>query len=207
MDPLLRWLPDTAAALEFARHGEDDFYRVADALGARSLNAVVYAEKPIPADALAEAFAGLCDRAAGHGLLVHLEFLPWTQVADVDAALAIVERAGRANGGVMLDAWHHFRGGVPDARLAELPGARILGVQLDDAPGEPEADLVDETLHRRLLPGEGAIDLPAIVRALRAAGSPAPLGVEVFSDALAALPAEEAARRAGAAARAVLAEV
>jgi hypothetical protein len=38
-------------------------------------------------------------------------------------------------------------------------------------------------------------------------GSPAPFGVEVFSDALAALPAEEAGRRAGDAVRAVLARI
>jgi sugar phosphate isomerase/epimerase len=212
LDPLLAWIPGagpgpgvTDEGLAFFRHGPDDFFRVADALGARSLNVALATDPGLPRAALAEHFADLCDRAAEHGLLVHLEFLPWSPVPDLRAALDLVELAGRPNGGVTLDVWHHARsGGAPDDVRAAA-GARILAVQLSDAPAAPEADLVQETLHRRLLPGEGAIDLPGILRALAAIGAPAPLGVEVFSDALAALPAAEAARRAGDAARAVLA--
>ncbi|MCZ6782826.1 MAG: TIM barrel protein [Proteobacteria bacterium] len=217
VDPLLRWLPGSepatgtatgsgvsAEGVGFFRYGEDDFYRVADALGARSLNAVVYTDEPVETDSLVESFAGLCDRAAGHDLLVHLEFLPWTPVADAFAALAIAEAAGRRNGGIMLDTWHHFRGAVPDERLCELPGERVLAVQLSDAPAATEANPVEETLRRRLLPGEGDIDLPSLLRILREIGSPAPLGVEVFSDTLAALPMDEAARRAADTTRAAL---
>ncbi len=213
IDPLMSWIPgaglhgsatDEGAAL--FRVSEDDFYAAAAAVGARSLNAVAYTAEPLPRDALAEHFAGLCDRARERGLLVHLEFLPWTQVPHVAAALDVVERAGRQNGGVMLDAWHHFRGGGGAAELSGVPGSRILGVQLDDAPREAEADPVEETLRRRLLPGEGDIDLVGLVRALDAIGCSAPIGVEVFSDALAALPAAEVAKRAGDALRGVIAE-
>ena len=70
---------------------------------------------------------------------------------------------------------------------------------------EAEDDPIEETMRRRLLPGEGAIDLVGIARILDEQGAPAPIGVEIFSDALAALPAKEVARRAGDAARAVLA--
>jgi sugar phosphate isomerase/epimerase len=213
LDPLLRWMPETGLAGDateegaaFFRHGEDDFYRMADALGARSLNAVLYAGEGLPESAVTDAFAGLCERAAGHGLLVHLEFLPWTQVRDVEVALRIAERAGQPNGGVMLDTWHHFRSGVGNEAL-RAAAPRVFSVQISDAPAEAEPDPVAETLHRRLLPGEGAIDLRAILRVLREAGSPAPIGVEVFSDELATLPAALAARRAGDAARAVLAPV
>ncbi len=211
LDPLLRWIPGaglgadaTAEGTELFRYGEDDFYAVADALGARSLNAVVYADAQIEAGRLAEAFAGLCERAAAHGLLVHLEFLPWTQLPDLGAALSLVEAAGRENDGVLLDSWHHFRSGAGADALSAAPGERILAVQLCDAPARPEPDPVAETLHRRLLPGEGELDLAGLVRALDAGGCRAPLGVEVFSDALAALPAAEIARRAGDAARALL---
>ena len=64
---------------------------------------------------------------------------------------------------------------------------------------------MDETLHRRLLPGDGDIDLVGIFRRLRDGGCKAPFGVEIFSDELAALPFAEAARRAGDATRRVLA--
>jgi sugar phosphate isomerase/epimerase len=212
LDPLLAWIPGagpgggvTAEGMAFFRHGPDDFFRVADALGARSLNVALASDPGLPRAALAEHFADLCDRAAEHGLLVHLEFLPWSPVPDLRAALEVAELAGRPNGGVTLDAWHLARSGGAADDVRTAAGARILAVQLSDAPSVPEPDLVEETLHRRLLPGQGAIDLAGVVRAVAAIGAPAPLGVEVFSDALAALPAAEAARRAGDAARAVIA--
>lgn len=213
LDTLLSWVPGAELAAGATREGEglfrhteDDFYRAADALGARSLNAVAYTDASIAEEALTDAFAGLCERAKRHGLLVHLEFLPFTPIRDVDVALRIAGPAGD-NAGIMLDTWHHFRSGVSDAHLRDLPGHHILGVQLNDAPARAESNPVDETLHRRLLPGDGDIDLTAILGALRAIGAPAPLGVEVFSDALAALPAAKAGRRLGDATRAVLAKL
>jgi len=208
VDPLLTWLPGREPAggfVEGARdllaHGEDDFYRVADALGARSINAALADPGAVELDAVADAFAKLCDRAAAHGLLVHLEFLPWTRIGDVAAAARIVERAGRANGGVMLDAWHRFRSGSPDTLI---PPARVLGIQLSDAPARPEPDPITETLHRRLVPGEGDADLVGLLRHLAAGGCTAPIGVEVFSDDLAELPVREVARRLATATRAIL---
>jgi sugar phosphate isomerase/epimerase len=210
LDPLLSWLPAegrggaglSAEGRAFAAHGEEDFYAIADALGgARAINAVL-ADPPADLDHVSDAFAALCDRAARHELAVTLEFLPWTPIGDAATAARIVERAGRWNGGVMLDAWHHARSG---AAHAAIPAARVAAIQLSDAPARAEPDLVDETLHRRLLPGEGAADLAGLVRHLRAGGCTAPIGVEVFSDALAALPVTEAARRAAAATRRVLA--
>ena len=78
-------------------------------------------------------------------------------------------------------------------------------MQINDAPAEPAGDLVTETLEARLLPGEGAIPLVRWLRILDQIGSRAPIGVEVFSKALDALPPIEVGRRCGAAARAVLA--
>jgi sugar phosphate isomerase/epimerase len=80
-----------------------------------------------------------------------------------------------------------------------VPGHRIVGVQLCDAPAAAEADPLHATLHERLLPGQGELDLAGLVADLRAAGSTAPFGVEVFSDTLADLDPEEVGRRAGAA--------
>ena len=69
-----------------------------------------------------------------------------------------------------------------------------MGVQLDDAPAKPEADLFEETQHRRLLPGQGSFDLVGLIRTLDEIGSRAPLGVEIFSDALAKRPVDAIAR-------------
>lgn len=184
--------------------GERELLAVADAVGARSLNAVDVFGGEWTIDQAAAAFAALCDRAAEHGLLVHLEFLPWSRIPDLATAWQVVLGADRPNGGLMLDAWHYFRSGPDGALLRSIPGASIMGVQLCDAPAEAEANLLHATLHERLLPGEGELPLSALLADLAATGTAAPLGVEIFSDTLHALPPEEAARSAGRALRALL---
>lgn len=206
LDPLITWLPGAVGGIPLFDASEDEFYAIRDAIGARSINAIVFTPDPVPEAALADSFAALCERGAAHGMLVHLEFMPWTQVATALDAWDVVREAGHENGGIMLDTWHHFRGGLSDTELAEkVPTERIFAVQLDDAPTEAEEDIVSETLNRRRLPGEGDIDLPAILRMLREGGSPAPLGVEVFSEELFALDPSDVATRCGDATRAALA--
>jgi sugar phosphate isomerase/epimerase len=217
LDPAWWWTPgdvDVASLvaiddMEVFRYGEAEMFAIADAVGARSVNAADVLGGRWGVDDAAEAFAGLCDRAAEHGLLVHLEFLPWSRIADLATAWEVVRRAGRPNGGVALDAWHWFRSDTPSdvTTLRGIPGDKVLAVQLDDAPAEREPKLMSATLHERLLPGEGAIDLTTMLGTLRYIGAAAPIGVEVFSDPLHALGPFEAAHRAADASRAVLARV
>ena len=56
----------------------------------------------------------------------------------------------------------------------------------------------------RLLPGDGSFDLVGLVRTLDRIGCRAPIGVEVYSDALATLPVDEIARTTADATRRVL---
>jgi sugar phosphate isomerase/epimerase len=212
LDPAWWWLPGASDVRippeldseEVFRFGETELFAMADAVGARSVNAVDVFGGAWDIDAAAEAFAGLCVRAAEHGLLVHIEWLPWSRIPDLATALRIVELADRPNGGLNIDAWHMVRSGVGVEELRPVPGGLILGVQLDDGPLRPEPDLVEATLHQRRLPGEGAFDLRALVQALRHTGTTAPLGVEVFSDELHARPSAEAARAAAQTTLAVL---
>jgi len=204
VDSISRWLPAAGAAAPPFGHGADEMFAIASAVGARSINVVELLGQRVPLEVAAEAFAGLCDRARDHGLLVHLELLPWSAVPDLATAWQIAALAGRDNGGVMLDTWHHQRSHAGHDALRRVPGDRIFGVQLADAPAEPDGAIIDETLRRRRLPGEGDGDLVEVVRILDELGCQAPIGVEVFSDQLAALPTDEIARRAAAATRAVL---
>jgi sugar phosphate isomerase/epimerase len=209
IDPAWWWLPgardvsipESFDTEEVFRYGEDELFRIAETLGARSLNAVDVFGGDWDLDAAAAAFAALCDRAAEHGLLVHVEFLPWSKIPDLATAWEIVQRAGPTNGGVAVDAWHWFRGGPDDETLRSIPGDRVTGLQLDDGPAEAEPNLVEATLHDRRLPGDGDFDLPGLLSALDDIGAIAPIGVEVFSDELHALGAKEAATRAGDACR------
>ena len=156
-------------------------------------------------DQAAEAFAGICDMAAEHGLIVHLEFLPFGSIRNLASALAIVEAAGRPNGALTIDSWHFFRSGSSLADLARVPGARIGSVQLSDAPAEPADDVLDEAIGGRLPPGRGALDLAALVRTLDRIGNAAPIGVELLSRSDATLPIDDFCTLCGDSARDVLA--
>jgi sugar phosphate isomerase/epimerase len=204
LDPLLNWMPGDDFANEL-NATEAEHYEVAEALGARSLNVAQIYRPRVDVDEAAEALAGVCDRASRHGLLVTLEYLPWAGIPDAATALAIVERSGRPNATLMIDTWHTFRGPTTEAQLRALPGDRIGSVQINDAPAQATGDLLTETTTARLLPGEGAIPLTRWLRLLDEIGSRAPIGVEVFSRALDALPPLEVGRRCGESARRVLA--
>ncbi len=211
VDPAWWWTPGAPEIgrslaevdpLDVFRYGEDDLLAMAEALGARSLNAAEVLGGAWTVEDGAEAFAALCDRAAQHGLLVHLEWLAWSKVPDLATAWELVRLADRPNGGLNIDTWHCARTGTTADELRALPGDRVLAIQLDDAPLDAEVNLIDATLHDRQLPGAGELDLVGYLGALRAIGVRCPVGVEVFSDELhasgpgpAALAAAEAARR------------
>ena len=83
LDPLLNWIPNTSMAggatdegSAFFGSSEADFYAMAEVFGARSINAALFVAERLATDVIADAFGALCDRAADHGLLVHLEYLP-----------------------------------------------------------------------------------------------------------------------------------
>jgi sugar phosphate isomerase/epimerase len=215
LDPAWWWtpgaagfsIPDELDPVEVFRYDEAELFRIAELVGARSLNAADVLGGRWSVDEGASAFAALCDRAAEHGLMVHLEWLAWSRIADLAAAWGIVRSADRPNGGLNIDMWHCARTGATPEELLAIPGERVLAIQMDDGPARPEDDLVDATLHHRMVPGEGAFDLVGYLCALRTIGAMAPVGVEVFSDDLHALGPMEAARRAADATRRVLSQV
>lgn len=170
-------------------------FAMADAFGSRVVNVgdIGMPEDLAPLDAVIEGFAGLCDRAAEHGLQVALEFLPWSGIPDVATAWKIVDDAGRANGGILVDTWHHLRGVADDDALRAVPGDRIVVVQVSDADAEPEGPYMEDTTLRRRLPGAGALDLVGFLRTLDAMGVDCPISVELFNAEFQALPAVEAA--------------
>jgi sugar phosphate isomerase/epimerase len=215
LDGLAVWLPDhrppASLPSELARLLADAtperLVPIAAAVGARSITVIEFFGRGVDdLDEAAESFARACDLAAEYGVLLHLEFLPWAGIPDLATAAEIVRRAGRPNGGLLVDSWHLYRSGSTLEELSAIPGDLVMAVQLDDAPARPEPDLADETEHRRLLPGEGSFDLVGLVRTLDEIGSRAPLGVEVLSDELARRPVDEIARRTAEATRRVLAE-
>lgn len=203
---LQSWAGPPEAADE-AAEGERLAFELADGLGGRHLQ--IGGPFHGTVDDAADAFAGLCDRAAQRGLLVSLEYLPeMTNIGSAAEALAIVERADRPNGGICVDAWHHERGPDTLATLAAVDGRRITSVQLDDGPAQrTEPDYVTDTSTNRLPPGEGGFDLVGLLATLDGLGVDVPLGLEVISPTLAASgPPEAVAHRVADGMRRVLAQ-
>lgn len=194
VEPLLNWVPGEyfpgSQLLPKHMPAEETFYTLAEAVGASDLVVAWARKKRLPEQQLVDAFGGLCQRAARHGLKVHLEFLPWTQVQNVEVALRIVTEAAQANGGVMFDSWHHYRSGFGNNALAGIDGRWITATQFSDAPTKAGWIPQLETLRERRLPGNGDSNVTAMISALRASGCTAPWGVEVFSSALRKLDAK-----------------
>jgi sugar phosphate isomerase/epimerase len=181
-------------------------FEMAEALAARHLNVIFLANGDYSQTRAEDEFARVAEAAVDRGLLPYIEFIPapLSPVSDVAGAWAIAEASGRPEAGVMIDTWHYMRGPSTLEQVRAVPGERIHVLQINDAPAQPEEDLVDETMHRRLLPGEGDINLLGLLRTLDELGSPAPVSIEVFSDELAALPPAECAWRTTTATRRVL---
>jgi len=193
IEALTRWPADVARDSVAATQARA-LFECAVALGTRDTCAVLLDDTPWPREELARAFRSLCRMAAGYGLRVALEFVPWSVIGNLEAAIDVIERAGCANGGLLLDSWHWARANTPLDAPAALDPARVFMLQLSDAPATPAADLWHETLHERLLPGAGTIDLARLLAALERRGVACPVAAEVFSDRLAALDPALAAR-------------
>ncbi len=160
----------------------DEFLGVAEALRARTVVAIQSAGAELPFEVVVEHFAALCGRARECGLDVALEAPPFTVIDDIAKAWAVVEAAGCANGGVLLDTWHHRRSGATDAALARISGDRVLCVQLADGPAVAEADLLEETIWRRMPLGSGDFGLGELLRRLDAMGVACPVGPEIYDE-------------------------
>ena len=205
---LTGWSSDVEAIRVQSQRIEATLFAAADALGVRQLNIGCgeFPQEVSPVERLAERFASLCDRAAVHNLTVAIEFLPWSGIADIATAWEIVRQSGAANGGILLDTWHFFRGAPDFDALRSIPVDRITGVQLNDGPAQPVGEIRDEARHRRLLPGAGDFELARVVQALEAIGVSRPWAIEVMSDDLATKDLRTACGRAFASTISVLAQ-
>lgn len=172
-------------------------------LGAR---AVLLAADDTDRPRLVANFAALCARAAPFGLSIDLEFMPWTAVPDLAAAWQVIAAAASPNAGIVVDTLHVDRSDTPIADLAGVDPAWLHYMQICDGPAERPATteaLIHAARSERLLPGEGALDLHGMLRALP---RDIPISVEVPTETLArTVGAEERARRAMQATRDVLA--
>ena len=114
-------------------------------------------------DRFVDVLAHYCELARQGGIRIALEFLPYSGVRNLAAALSVVERTGAVNAGLLLDSLHLERSGGRPAEIAQVPASRIVFAQLCDAPAwqGPKSDeaLLAEARGARLPAGTGVLPL------------------------------------------------
>ena len=171
--PLLRWTGLKVWDVEIIRLGQHTrpedhlpMMEAANLLGAQRIKAVCDCEDRSLSAAL---LARLAELAASFRLTVDLEYMVFSGVKSLGAALAIVEAAGQPNLQVLVDALHWMRAGDTLADIRAAPAGRIGYAQLCDgpalAPSGREA-LIMEARTNRLPPGEGEFPLRALLGAM-----------------------------------------
>lgn len=131
---------------------------------------------------MGEEFGILCDEAAALGTEVVLEIMPWSNIRTIESGVALMQVANRKNGGLLLDIWHMARGKIPYADISKIPAHFIKAIEIDDALLVPPVENIwDDTIHYRMLPGEGELDVPAFLRAVKATGYDSVYGTEILS--------------------------
>jgi sugar phosphate isomerase/epimerase len=199
------WYLASATGRE-GRRAEDELYRLADVLGGRHVTVVAEFEAPLPElPRMADRFRQLCTRAARHGLIAALEFVPQlTALKDLHTATTVVAAAGSANGGVLLDSWHLYHSGGTPADVRALPAGSVVAVQLSDGPATAASSRTATTFEREL-PGQGSFDLTGLIRSVMETGFDGPFGVEIFHPDFHALSLQTAADSAYQSARSIVA--
>jgi sugar phosphate isomerase/epimerase len=201
------WLPGGPGSTDpRTTQVHDDLFAAAEVLRARHVKAGAgFADSAADTTAITDAFAALCRRAEGAGSSLMLELLAVGPLSMLPRAAEVIKGAG-SGAGLLLDAWHVQRAGVPLSAIAALADGIVGYVELCDGPRTAtEPAFVDATRNRRPC-GEGEFDLPGFVDAVRRAGYRGPFGVEILSAALRSRPLAEIAHRSAAGARSLLAQ-
>lgn len=132
-------------------------------------------------DLAAEQLHELAGRAERRGLRLAYEAVPWGRVRTHDHAWRIVQRADHPALGLCLDSFHVLSPGNDIAQLDQLVGSKVFHVQLADAP-RLNMDIREWSLHYRMFPGQGSLDLEGFVSQVLASGYTGPMALEVFND-------------------------
>lgn len=114
--------------------------------------------------------------------------------------LELIDAVGGDSLGVILDSWHWWTTGESAADLTAVPTARIVSVELNDAPeGLAREQQIDN--QRRLPATTGVLPVGDFLRAVAATGFAGPVMAEPFYAPLRELSVEAAAEQVAAALR------
>lgn len=163
-------------------------------LGAKHIKVGDFYNSPHSMPQTIEAFAALCAEAEQHGTTIGFEFMASAMINNIQDARRLVETAGAKNGGLILDIVHIVNCGITYDEISQIPLQYLLNFELNDgfAPDSPKHD----PSGMRKFCGEGEFDIRGLIQCADKMGYVGPWAVEVFSEEVARLPLQEAARRA-----------
>ena len=110
------------------------------------------------------------------GIKVGYRPLPWSDHAyDYESAYRLVEQAGNANLGLVVDSFHNLTDLNIDELFTQVPGDKVFLIRLSDFAMSTLYTLEDKIEvdhHQRLFPGEGghSSDLTTLLRNCQTAG-------------------------------------
>jgi sugar phosphate isomerase/epimerase len=145
-----------------------------------------------PLGDMAAVFAQVADAIADTGVTLCIEFNWSPYVKSLRTAAEIARRSGRPNVGVLFDPAHYYCTPTKFAQLTAENVAVVRHVHVDDMRDKPPE--LSNCNSDRVLPGQGILDLPALLGRLEQHGYDRYFSIELFNEELWAMPAAEAAR-------------
>ena len=120
-----------------------------------------------------------CDVAGEHGLKIGLEPIGKADFLNTPSSiLHIIKEIDASNLGLTIDTFHFYTANCKTDELRDIPADRIFLIHINDAPNLPITELDDS---KRVLPGEGEMDLLGFLRVLKDKGYEGSLSVEIFN--------------------------
>ncbi len=149
-----------------------------------------------PMDRMIADLRVMAAEAASAGTELALELMPFTNLGTLEQGIELMQGAGARNAGLMIDIWHMARGNIDFDKIRTVPRELIFWVEIDDALSEVAGTLYHDTIHNRVYPGEGSLDIQKFLKVIDATGYKNPYGVEILSAVHRRRPLAEAAQRA-----------
>lgn len=144
-------------------------------------------------EGIADAFRSLAARLEGLDVAVAIEFNWSPVVKSLHTALLVAEAVNHPQVGILFDPAHYYTTVTKFEHLTARSVRWIRHVHLDDMRDKP-GDL-SHCNSDRVLPGQGVIDVRALIERLESHGYRGYFSIEMFNEDLWKLPATEAAQR------------
>jgi len=128
----------------------------------------------------AQRYRRLLEIGREYGVKPAMEFLGFVAgVNQIKDAWYIVTEADDADGTIILDVFHMYRGGSVLDDLKKIPGDRIAIFHFNDAPESPPRE--QQTDADRVYPGDGIAPLGDMLKILKESGYRGMVSLELFN--------------------------